>query len=71
MFNSKYLIHFLNEKWQVVKTQKLKSIPRTNEFVYFDDLKTYYRVVCVVHQMTKKHDILVVIKEFSLKTQEN
>lgn len=64
MFNSKYYITFINEKWEPIRAQKLKTIPLANEFVYFNE--KYYRVVNVVHQLTKKHDILVVVKEFSV-----
>jgi hypothetical protein len=65
MFNSKYFVIFINEKWEPIRTQKLKTVPKINEFVYFDE--KYYRVVNVVHKLTKKHDIHVVVKDFSVK----
>lgn len=68
MFASKYLITFLNEKWEVLKEAKLKVIPRTNEFIYLDD--KYFRIICVVHQIAKKHNIIVMVKEFSFELIE-
>ncbi len=65
MFNSKYLVTFLNEKWEPFKTLNVKMVPHINEFIYFDDVQKYYRVINVVHQFSKKQKIIVIISEFS------
>jgi len=65
MFNSKYLVTFLNEKWEPFKTLNVKTVPHINEFIYFDDVQKYYRVINVVHQFSKKQKIIVIITEFS------
>jgi hypothetical protein len=68
MFNSKYLITLLNEKWEPLKKIKVKSVPQVNEFLYFEDVQKYYRVINVVHQIAKKQNILVIITEFSAES---
>ena len=64
MFNIKYLITLLNEKWEPIKVVKLKTIPRIDEFIFIEEFKKYYRVVNVVYQIDKKEQFIVVIKEF-------
>jgi len=68
MFNSKYLITFLNEKWEPMRSIKLKTVPRRDEFIFFDDEQKYFRVINVVYQVGKKHNIVVILSEF---TNEN
>jgi hypothetical protein len=68
MFNSKYLITLLNEKWEPLKKIKVKSVPQVNEFLYFEDVQKYYRVINVVHQIAKKQTIIVIITEFSVES---
>jgi hypothetical protein len=65
MFNSKYWVLFLNEKWEPLKKIKLKSIPKINEFIFFEEVQKYFRVINVVHQIGKKESTIVVLTEFS------
>jgi len=65
MFNSKYLVTFLSEKWEPIKRVKVKAIPRKDEFVYLND--KYYIASVIVYDLTKNLDIVVVLKEFSNK----
>lgn len=39
---------------------KLKVIPRSDEFLFFDD--QYYKVLNVVHKFNDKQDIFVVVE---------
>lgn len=71
MFNSKYLVTFLNEKWQPMKTMKLIKVPSINEFIFFEDVQKYFRVTNVVHQIGKKQNIIVSLVEFSMELDKN
>jgi hypothetical protein len=65
MFNSKYSVVFLNEKWEPLKTLKVKLIPRLNEFIFFEDVQKYFRVTNIIHQIGKKQSLIVVLTEIS------
>lgn len=63
MFRTKYKVTLLDSKWIPIKIGvKFFVIPRKDEFIYIDK---YYRVLNVVHNISDKHDILVVVEEFS------
>ena len=64
-FASKYLISFINEKWEPIRLIRLKTVPIKDEFIFFDDEQKYFRVLNVIHQIGKKQNIVVVITEFS------
>jgi hypothetical protein len=69
-FSKKYTVTFLNSKWEIVKSEiKLKTIPKRDEYVYMDN--KYYDVLNVVHSISKKHKILVVIEETKTKFELN
>jgi hypothetical protein len=62
MFKSKYNVCLLDSKWNVVKKSvKLYSVPRRDEYIFFDGL--YYEVLNVVHDINKKHLLYVIINE--------
>ena len=64
MFKRKYSLTFIDEKWDVMKTQQLFVIPRLNELVYLDTDKKYYQVINVIHYLNKKHGIFIVLTPF-------
>jgi len=64
MFKRKYSLTFIDEKWNVMKTQQLFVIPRLNELVYLDTDKKYYQVINVIHYLNKKHGIFIVLTPF-------
>ena len=69
-FSKKYTVTFLNSKWEIVKSEiKLKTIPKRDEYVYMDN--KYYDVLNVVHSISKKHKIFVIIQETKLKFDVN
>jgi hypothetical protein len=62
MFKIKYTVSFLDSKWNLVKNNiKLYTVPRKDEYVFFDGL--YYEVLNVVHTIDKNHSIYVIINE--------
>lgn len=62
MFRTKYNITLLDSKWNPIKNSiKFIAIPRRDEFIYLVD--RYYQVINVVHNMDKKHNIIVIIEE--------
>jgi hypothetical protein len=64
MFN-KIKINIIDEQWNIIKTNfKLKVIPRINELMYLGDIKKYYRVVNIIHNINNKQNITVVIEEY-------
>jgi hypothetical protein len=67
MFN-KYNISLMNEKWEMInQSLKVKYIPRSGEFIYLNNQEQYYKVVNVIHSMTKKHEIFIIIEIFDKK----
>lgn len=65
MFKTKYSVRLINEKWELIKVFKLNHIPIKDEYIYIDEFKKYFKVVTVVHQLTKKHEVILVISEFN------
>lgn len=74
MFKRKYTITLLDSKWSVIKNGVIfKVIPRKGEFIYYND--KYYHVINVVHNLIIKHDILIIVEEYTqpsnLETSKN
>jgi len=66
MFKTKYKTTLLDSKWSVIKNGVIfKVIPRKYEYIYYNDM--YYQVLNVVHNLTVKHEILIIVEEFSQK----
>ena len=64
MFSRKYNITLLDSKWNPIKNSiKFIAIPRRDEFIYLVD--RYYQVINVVHDLSKKHSVLVIIEELN------
>tara|TARA_B100000927_G_scaffold283486_1_gene271279 strand:+ start:1570 stop:1812 length:243 start_codon:yes stop_codon:yes gene_type:complete len=65
MLFKKYVITIIDEKWNIVKTKfKVKVIPRIHELFYLEENGKYYRVVNVIHNIKKTHELCVVIEEY-------
>lgn len=63
MFRRKYNITLLDSKWNPIKyNMKFYCVPRKSEFIYLDK---YYEIINVVHDVSNKHNILVVVSEFN------
>ena len=68
MFN-KYSISLMDEKWNmIIPKMKVKYIPRYGEFIYLTKEGMYYRVLNVIHNITHKHEIFVIVELFDKKT---
>lgn len=66
MFKTKYTTTLLDSKWSVIKNGVIfKVIPRKDEYIYINDM--YYQVLNVVHNLTIKHQILIIVEEYSQK----
>lgn len=62
MFKRKYTTSLLDSKWNSIKRNiKLAITPRIHEYIYYED--KYYMVLNVVHQITDKHDVLIIVEE--------
>ncbi len=65
----KYNISLMNEKWEmIIQNLKVKHIPRTSEFIYLDNQEQYYKVINVIHNMTNKHEIFIIVEIFDKKS---
>jgi hypothetical protein len=65
MFKRKYSITLINESWEQIKTTiKLAHIPRKDELIYLEEFEKYFKVINVIHNITKKHGIFLVIQEY-------
>ena len=68
MFKTKYNTTLLNSKWSVIKNGVIfKVIPRKDEYIYYID--RYYQVLNVVHNLSVKHDILIIVEEVAQKNE--
>jgi hypothetical protein len=64
MFSKKYNITLIDSKWNPIKNSiKFIAIPRRDEFIYLVD--RYYQVINVVHNIGKKHNLIVIIEEMN------
>lgn len=65
---SKYTITLMNSEWDVMLPDlKVKHIPREGELIFLDSEKTYYKVITVIHNITKIHNIFVIIEKYDKK----
>ena len=65
----KYNVSLMNEKWEmIIQTLKVKHIPRNSEFIYLDNQEQYYKVINVIHNMTNKHEIFIIVEIFDKKS---
>ena len=68
MFKTKYNTTLLDSKWSVIKNGVIFNvIPRKNEYIYYID--RYYHVLNIVHNIGKKHGILIVVEELTQQAE--
>lgn len=61
MLERKYNVSIIDGKWLPIKRNiKLTCIPRIDEFIYLDEI--YYRVVSVIHNLSEKQEVIVVVE---------
>jgi hypothetical protein len=62
MFKKKYSISILDSKWIPIKRNvKMEVVPRRDEYIWFEE--KYYIVLNVVHSITDKLEVFVVVEE--------
>lgn len=62
MFKKKYTISILDSKWIPIKRSvKMEVVPRRDEYIWLDE--KYYIVLNVVHSITDKQEVFVVVEE--------
>lgn len=67
MFKKKYTVSMIDSKWVPIKRNiKMAVIPRRDEFVWVDEI--YYQVINIVHSITDKQEVLLVVEEQSNNT---
>jgi hypothetical protein len=58
----------MNDEWDIIiPNLKVRQIPREGELIFLDKEKTYYKVITVIHNITKKHSIFVIIENYDKK----
>lgn len=66
MFKKSKKVTFLNEKWEVIiEDFKVINIPRIYEIIYLDNIDEYFRVVNVIHDISGKHEIFIIMEKYS------
>lgn len=64
----KYTISLMDDKWgMIVPKMRVKCVPRYGELIYLNDLQQYFRVLNVIHTITNKHEIFVIVELFDKK----
>ena len=62
MFKKKYNVSMLDSKWIPLKRNiKLSIIPRRDEYIWIDE--KYFIVLNIVHSITDKQEVFVVVEE--------
>lgn len=65
----KYKISIMNNAWEmVIPKLKVKHIPRSGELIYLTDLEQYYRVLNVIHNITNKQEIFIIVENYDKKS---
>ena len=63
---SKYIVTLVDENWVVIKDKvNLFSIPKQDELMYIDEKEKYYRIMYVIHHLRPKHNVVLVLREFT------
>lgn len=74
MFRRKYSITIIDENWvRLVDNTDLRFLPRKDEFIFIESFGKYFKVLNVIHYLTKKQGIFLVVKpindEIALKSE--
>lgn len=65
----KYKISVMNNAWEMIIPRiRVKYIPRSGELIYLTDLEQYYRVLNVIHNITNKQEIFVIVENYDKKS---
>lgn len=61
MYKTKFTL--LSKDWETIHTFKSRIKPIINEYLYVGELKTYFKVLNVVHSIDKTHQIILVVEK--------
>jgi hypothetical protein len=62
MIDLKYTVSIINSKWEPIKRNiKIEVLPRKDEYLFFDE--KYHLVLNLVHRLSEKHEIFIIIEE--------
>jgi len=65
----KYKISIMNNAWEmIIPKLKVKHIPRMGELIYLTDLEQYYRVLNVIHNITNKQEVFIIVENYDKKS---
>lgn len=65
----KYTISIMNNAWEMIIPRiRVKHIPRMGELIYLTDLEQYYRVLNVIHNITNKQEIFIIVENYDKKS---
>jgi hypothetical protein len=60
----RYNVSLLDKGWElIIPNLKLKHIPRNGEIIYITIQEQYYKVVNVIHNITTKQEIFLVVEK--------
>ena len=66
MFKSKYMVRLLDENWELLKNDiPMVAIPKQDELMYIEEYGVYFKIIYVIHNITSKHDIILVIRKLN------
>jgi hypothetical protein len=64
----KHNISLMDDKWDmIIPKMKVKHIPRYGELIYLNNQEEYYKVLNVIHNITHKHEIFIIVELFNKK----
>ena len=62
-------ISIMDNSWEmIIPRLKVKHIPRSGELIYLTDLEQYYRVLNVIHNVTSKQEIFIIVEIYDKKS---
>jgi hypothetical protein len=65
-------VSILDREWKPIKVRlKLKHIPTYDELIWIEDVNQYYKVLNVIHSLTKRQTIFIIVDEFVQKPTNN
>ncbi len=65
---NKHRVTLMDSDWNViVPILKVKHVPSVGELIYLNKDKIYYNVISVIHNISKKCDIFIIVEIYDKK----
>jgi len=59
-------IYIMDGQYNIIKPNiKLTFIPHSNDLIYFDSVNNYFMVIKVIHKISDRHEIWIVVEQFT------